>query len=378
MLVRKIYPGASVLALTSKASTLDILQKAVSELGKVLPRRAKHIRMVVQSQEALARRDVDFFFARLPQELKTQEQTKLGLSPAQYKHRFTEIMQYFFDKHKRLSEKHKELLELATWAHDLGVPLGIEQEHSLNGAKIIGKLIRDKSLANKIGSLILFHGLHAGLSCYFFPRDLYKLPQKLQPTLFLLDFCDATARIDFNNNPFNPIGLELMEYYLNISTPKGLKHLENPEKLLDLRLRYGFGFVIFQGKLSKEDKTTMFEEGKRQTVPLSPSELTTFYGSLFRSTFSNLLFPTLDSTQERAQAMIGIKQVYNQAHMQGEVVLWPDIDIGERFIADGGVNTFVSRYKEHIRQHGIATLLSAKPEKRTLLFMVSRLYPEKK
>lgn len=374
MLVRDIYPRAAVLALNSKASTLDILQKAVREMGHSLPRRAAHIRDVVQAQEALARRDVDLFFERLPHELKTQEQTNLGLSPTQYRDKFTVIMQHFFNKYKNLSPRHKKLLELACWAHDLGVPFGIEQEHSLNGAKIIGNLIKDKNLADKIGSLMLFHGLHAGFSCYFFPRDLHKLPADLRAVLFFLDFCDATSRIDFDNQHFNPVGLKLMEYYLNISTPVALRRLESPRELLDLRFHFGFGFVPFQDSLRPEDKAAMFELGLKQTVPIPPSGLTKFYGSLFRSTFSNLLFPTLESSSERAQAMIEIKQVYDQAQMQGEVVLWPDIDIGKQFNKDGGINTFVSRYKSHVKQQGIATLLLAEPKQRTIWFMLSRLY----
>ena len=372
---QRIYPAALGMAKRSQASIAGyktILKRAVDELGCVNLMRMKHVQAVAASLEAITRKDSLFFFDKIPAEIKEADMQRYQLSTADHQQTYQDKLGAIFEIYARLSPKEKEILELTVWAHDLGIPFGLEWEHHISGAKVARQIIKDAKLQEAVAGLVHHHGQFSNLASSSFPQDIYQLPRRWQSTLFVFDFCDATARIDQAGNHNNRIGLRNLEYYLGISEPKGLVDLEKAKNLFALRIRYGFGPIIFNRALSKEVELAMFEQAPLLIPGIKDQDLVDFYGGRFRCHFLDiLLLASLKTPQERGLLLASIYQIYHKAQMTGKVLLWPDKDLGR--ILGKGLEGFVQKFKSYFAQNGIKGLLKASPSQGQIKFLVSLL-----
>jgi len=376
MKTQLVYPGAVAMAKLGVASTAlykRMLIKAVEELGGINLPRMKHIQAVAATLEAAARRDAAFLFDRIPEKIKTAEMHEYQLSAAGYQEKYQKEISQIFDAYARLSPEAKEILELAVWAHDLGVPFGIEWEHAANGAKVTRQMIRDRRLREPIAALVYHHGQFSNLTSSSFPQDIYELSANLRPALFILDFCDATGRIDRDGNQSNPIGLKCLEFYLRVMPPSGLIQFEKAESLFGIRVRYGFGPIIFNRAIDQEAQKTIFRQAAQSIPAATPRQLMDFYGSKFRCHFMDILLSALDSAEDKGLLFTLIYKAYREAEMSGDALLWPDQDLGRRLGTKEGFTDFVDKLKLYVSQKGMNNLLKAEPSKGRIIFLTSKI-----
>lgn len=355
---QRVYPIAFRLAKQCRPcyrTHLKVLKTAVGELDKINPKRTAHIHMVVRSLEAITQRDYSFFENALKTPLETEE----------YKQRYQNGLRMISEVYTDLSPEVKKYLTLAVWAHDLGTSFGIEWHHHIFGTEIARQLIGDEAVA----SLVYYHGYFSNLPSSSLPQDIHQLEINLHPALFILDFCDAASRRDQEGKYYNPIGLNLLEYYINLSNPDNLAKLEEPNNLFDLRFRYGFGPVIFNSSLDEDDQIAMFSQASGE---IKPEELIDFYGRYFRANFLNVVLESCETPEERGFILVSIYQVYRKAGMSGEVLLWPDNDLG--WLISKDLSAFVQRCKSFIQRKGINSLLEANPSEGQIKFLASKLY----
>ncbi|NQT29153.1 MAG: hypothetical protein HQ596_01135 [Candidatus Saganbacteria bacterium] len=374
--IAKVYSEALSLPagrFPSSKTYSQILVKALKGLGAVNQGRLLHTFAVLASLKAINRQDTGFFFDKIPEETKIADMKKFGLDRTAYQQRYSQKMGCIFIVYRQLSPFEKEILGLAILAHDLGIPFGLEWEHHLSGEKVARELIKDKRFQDPIADLIKHHGEFSNLPSSSFPRDIYRLPPRWQRALFILDFCDATGRIEDNRGKHtNPIGLGSLEYYAKRSKLQDLIELESSYALFDLRFRYGFGPIIFNRSLSADDQAAMFAQATALTPSASEDDLITFYGSRFRCHFFDvLLLASLETAAERGMVLASVYKVYADAQMSKEALLWPDQDLGLTLGQD--FMGFATRFRAHFGEHGISTLLRAKPEEEQIEFLVSAL-----
>ncbi|MFH0886606.1 MAG: hypothetical protein V1843_00395, partial [bacterium] len=217
---QKIYPGTIKLTQRAVGSTVnykEILTGAVRELGKVDPTRMSHIQGVATCLDAIARSDISFLYDRLDPKVKSREMGKLDLSEDEYRQYHEQGITPIFASYDKLEQPQRELLELAVWSHDLGIPLGFEWDHPLHGEKLIRQIIKEPELKENLASLVLHHGQISNLPSSNFVRDIHSLSRELYPVFFLLEFCDASGRVGQDGKYINPIGIKGLNFYNQMS-----------------------------------------------------------------------------------------------------------------------------------------------------------------
>jgi len=368
--IQSVYPQALKLGRNSRSwqHNLRVLKTAVAELCAVDTRRARHIQTVAGTLQAVMRGDPHYFYERLDPAIKQRDCQGSILAHQIHESAYKEEIKKIITISEQFAPNDKITLVLAAWAHDLGIPFGIEWDHAREGQQVISHLLPRSALLGTLGQLVLFHGFHMDLTKSFLPRDIAALPEDLRRLLFIIDFCDAVSRIRGGKHS-NPIGLGSIRHLLRLSDPDEITSLRRPSHLFELRFRFGFASPIHNESLSDEDRRAMLAQAQPD---ISAGELTNFYGSSFRCHFFNLLLSSLNTPEERGLVLVSVYRIYKYAGMNEEVTLWPDIDLGRKLKID--LPGFTSRYRGFFEKYGLIPLITADPSNKQLVFFASKLY----
>lgn len=359
--------AAQMLSFNPSFSELrTFLKTAVIELGCINQQRMLHTHAVIDALEAVAGRDPVFFISRVTDKLRAADFDGYDSS---YRAGLREI----FDFYDKLNSTEKEILELSAWAHDLGVPLGIEWEHAKHGAEVVRHIIRPESPYQKpVAELVVHHGEYSNMTSSSFPRDIYQLPQGLQRALLVLDFCDAAGRVNNQGEQSNPVGLKNLGYYVDFTLPGKLVQLEKAANLFDLRFQFGFGPTIFNRKMDEKIKEAVFAQVLRDIPMACRRDIMNFFGGSLRCHFLDVLCFAFEDQAVRAAILVALYNAYYSAKMNGEATLWPDRDIG--LLLGKNFREFVESFKKFMADHEFKELLSPQPEKNTIIFLASKIW----
>ena len=352
--ILKAYPLTFIASITSINSLFpfnhakQVLSTAVTELGRTDRSRMIHVQGVAQALSALATNDLAFFYDQLSPNLTCN------------RNNYMDGLLIMHDLYKKLDPAHKEILELAVLAHDLGVPLGNEWDHPLNSSLVAQQLVTIDEYKKPVSLLTLHHGNFSNLIASSFPQDIYQLPRDLIPLLLLLDFCDATSRVTKDHELENPIGLDSLDFFTNCAYLNNLQALEDPEKLFILRSRHGFGVITFPKTLSQEDI---------EAISAIPGAVK-FLGGILRCQFLDILLSSLDTPAERAQLIAILIDIY-QKNFSDAKQLWlkpsPNIDLGRMIKQDK--EGFISAFKTHIQLYGFNGLFTIDLKNNEIIFL---------
>jgi len=367
---KSIYPKAYKLGQRSRSypHNLLVLKTAVAELSTVNASRAMHIQTVVDSLQAVIQGENRYFYEKLDPAIKQSDCRKLDLTPIAHEVDYKAATDKIISICEQFTSIDKSALVLAAWAHDLGVPFGIEWNHAEEGRQVVNQMLQHSPFLETLTQLVLFHGFYMDLTKAHLPADITALPKNLRSPLFIIDFCDSVSRIR-NGEHSNPIGLDSLLYMLRLSDHEEINSLRQPAKLLNVRFHFGFAAPIHNESLAEEDRQAMFAQAQPD---ISTDELTNFYGGYFRCHFFNLMLSSLNTPVERGFVLASVYRTYKQAGMTGDVLLWPDIDLGRKLQVD--LPGFTSRYRVFFEKYGLAPLIAADPSNKQMVFFASKLY----
>lgn len=378
--IASIYPSSLSMARMRYVRTnmlAMVLKQAVNELGRVDHKRMLHVQGVAAAVEALENGDAELFINGLPEKIKIADAQRLGKQPQDYRDEYIQSLCAFFLAYKGLSTWQKSIIKLAALAHDLGVPYGIEWMHNINGVEVLKQLIQDCEARQDLMPLVYHHGQFSNLISTSFPRDIYALPNEWIKALLLFDVCDATARIGADLNLNNPVALSSLRLYQQCLNPDFLKELEDPDKQFKLRWQYGFAPLVFNRSMPDEAGQALKAEAEALGNG-SYEKLVDFYGGKLRVPMLDLLLLAFNTPEDKAKLLATIFRKYAEAGIQGDVLLWPDIDLGREIGKDR--QGFINRVQAAVAQDGVDSLFSVSADgprelsDNFILFLASKLY----